>query len=104
MWGNFPEPVILADKSKEIIAVNKICREWGLTEGMNCANIDPPERHKNCLANQALATQQPAYIKSKTPDGKEFLMYWLPLDGLPDYFVHVVISPAAESHGYLRKT
>ena len=91
MWGNFPAPTILAHRSKEIIAVNKACLDMGVTAGLNCAKIDPPERNKHCLANQALDTQQPAYSQSKNIDGQEVIVYWLPIDGAPDYFVHPAI-------------
>lgn len=87
MWGNFPEPVTLVRKSREVVSVNAACRLIGRVEGMNCATQGAPEAHKGCLANQALATQQPAFKKIKFGD-KEIISYWLPVDGYPDLFVH----------------
>ncbi len=87
MWGNFPEPVTLVHKSREIIAVNKVCKDIGRTEGMNCAKLGEPENHKGCLANQALATQQPAFKKLKFGE-REIISYWLPVDGYPEIFIH----------------
>jgi len=33
MWDNFPEPVTITQRSREIIAVNKKAAELGLTMG-----------------------------------------------------------------------
>ncbi len=87
MWGNFPEPATLVHKSREIIAVNTACKKIGREKGINCATIGGAEAHKGCLANKALATQQPAYVKGKFGE-KEIISYWLPITGYPEYFVH----------------
>lgn len=87
MWGNFPEPATLVHKSREVIAVNSACASIGRVKGMNCATHGAPEAHKGCLANQALASQQPLFKKGKNGE-KEFIAYWLPVDGYPDLFVH----------------
>jgi hypothetical protein len=87
MWGNFPEPVTLVHKSREVIAVNAACQSIGRVKGMNCATQGAPEAHRGCLANQALATQQPAFKKVKFGE-REIISYWLPVDGYPELFVH----------------
>ncbi|MDR1702786.1 MAG: hypothetical protein LBR56_08410 [Sporomusaceae bacterium] len=92
MWGNFPEPVILAHKTREIMAVNKACAKIGRAAGMNCAKIGSPEDHQGCRGNEALATGQAAVAKANV-GGKEMLAYWLPLDGYPEYFVHFAVVP-----------
>jgi len=87
MWGSFPEPATLVHKSREIIAVNVACQNIGRVKGMNCATHGAPEAHRGCLANQALATQQPAFKKVKFGE-KEIISYWLPVEGYPELFVH----------------
>jgi hypothetical protein len=87
MWGNFPEPVTLVHRSREVIAVNAACEGIGRVKGMNCAKHGAPEAHRGCLGNQALQTQQPAFVKKKAGE-KDIICYWLPIDGYPDYFVH----------------
>ena len=54
MWDNFPEPVIITQRSREIIAVNKKAAELGLTAGIKCSSIGRPEDHKGCLCNRAI--------------------------------------------------
>jgi hypothetical protein len=89
MWGNFPEPVALVHKSREVIAVNAASASIGRVKGMNCTKHGAPEAHRGCLANQALARQQPTFAKQKSSDGsKEIICYWLPIDGYPEYFIH----------------
>ncbi|HEY3424966.1 MAG TPA: hypothetical protein VGL27_09240 [Negativicutes bacterium] len=87
MWGNFPEPVTLVHKSREVIAVNAAGQSAGRVKGMNCAMQGAPEAHRGCLANQALATQQPTFKKVKFGE-KEIISYWLPINGYPELFVH----------------
>lgn len=87
MWGNFPEPVMLVHKSREILAVNKACSQAGGVVGIKCSSIGTPEQHKRCRANQALASQQATYVKSET-NGKVVIGYWIPVEGNPDIYVH----------------
>ena len=42
MWDNFPEPVTITQRSREIIAVNKKAAELGLTAGIKCSSIGKP--------------------------------------------------------------
>lgn len=65
MWGNFPEPVMLVHKTREILAVNEACSKAGGQVGIKCSSIGSPERHQRCRANQALASQQAAYSKTE---------------------------------------
>lgn len=87
MWGNFPEPVMLVHKTREILAVNDACRKAGGVTGIKCSSIGAPERHKGCLANKALASQQPVYSKNES-DGKTVIGYWIPVVEHPDIYVH----------------
>lgn len=87
MWGNFPEPVQLTYKNREIIALNAACEKIGRSKGMRCSSHGAPEAHSGCLANQALSTGKSVFKKTKY-GGKEMITYWLPVDGYPDIFIH----------------
>jgi hypothetical protein len=88
MWGNFPEPVALVHKSREVIAVNAICLSTGRMEaGMNCAKPGLSDSHKGCLANKALDARKAAFRKIKYGT-REIISFWVPVDGYPELFVH----------------
>ncbi len=89
MWGNFPEPVSLVHKSRNVVAVNKWHQKAGyLTPGMNCAKLGAPGSHKGCLGNKALASGEATYSYNEKPDGTGVTAFWIPLDGYPELFVH----------------
>jgi hypothetical protein len=87
MWGTYPAPAFLVHKSRTIIAVNEVCRAGGIEPGMNCAKLDAPDRHKGCLANQALKEQTALHKEIRGTDGI-FRVYWLPVYGYQDFYVH----------------
>jgi len=91
MWGNFPEPVMLVHKNRDILAVNKSCSNAGGVAGRKCSDNGSPEQHKGCLANQALATQQAKYTKHKAGE-REIIGYWIPVTGYSEIFVHFGIG------------
>ena len=62
MWDRFPEPVMITQMSREIIAVNKKAEELGLKTGIKCSSIVKPENHKGCLCNRAVDSGKPVYI------------------------------------------
>ncbi|WP_371373248.1 hypothetical protein [Sporomusa aerivorans] len=99
MWGNFPEPVMLVHKTREILAVNEACRLVGGTAGIKCSSIGSPERHKRCLANQALASQQASYSKGES-NGKTVIGYWIPVTGQPDIYVHLGVGTTIDYDQY----
>ena len=94
MWGKFPEAVMLIHKSREILAVNEEAKKLGRTPGMKCSQIGPPEGHRICQANKALAEQQAKYVKYIKADGsgKELIGVWLPLADGSDRYVHFSIG------------
>jgi hypothetical protein len=87
MWGTYPAPASLVHKSRTIIAVNEACRAGGREPGMNCAEWDTPERHRGCLADRALKEQTAQYKEVRGAAGT-FRVYWLPVPGHPDFYVH----------------
>ncbi len=91
MWGNFPDPALLIHKNREIIALNEAGRKMGRVAGTICSSYGGPEAHRHCLANQALATGRPAFVKRKN-GARDRISYWLPLEGQPDLFVHFIVG------------
>lgn len=87
MWGNFPEPVMLIHKNREIIAVNALCTSIGRTPGSRCIEQGALEAHAGCLANEALQQQKATYKKIVHGE-KNIISYWLPIEGFPEYFIH----------------
>ena len=59
MWGNFPEAVMITQKSREIVAVNKVAEKFGLKPGIKCSSIGKPENHKGCQCNKAVDSGEP---------------------------------------------
>lgn len=94
MWGTYPGPASLVHKSKMIIAVNQACLLSGRKPGMICATWDSPGKHQGCLANRALKEQVPLHKEVQTTDGI-FRVYWLPIPGYPDLYVHFTTEPIA---------
>ena len=88
MWSKYPEPAMLIHKSKELVAVNQACREFGREAGTICAKHGAPEHHQDCLASKSLSSGKAMFLKRKLPDNIEMTVYWLPLAGHPDYYVH----------------
>lgn len=87
MWGRYPAPASLVHKSKWIVAVNQSCRQGGREPGMICATWNRPEIHRGCLAARTLREQTPLSKLVRIGD-VGFKVYWLPIDGYPDFYVH----------------
>ena len=91
MWGNFPEPVILVHKNKDIVAVNFASVNAGHIPGFKCSKSIPNLSHKCCQADKAIKSGQAKYVKSHKNE-KEVIRFWLPLNDYPDYFIHFGIG------------
>jgi hypothetical protein len=110
MWDNFPEPVTLVHKSREVAAVNK-GNDHYREPGVICAGTGG-EPHTGCRADEALKSGKAAVSPSHSDiEDKERITYWIPLDGYPDYFIHfsirfrfendnktVTMSPMTDEH------
>ncbi|MDR1019678.1 MAG: hypothetical protein LBL73_02885 [Synergistaceae bacterium] len=95
MWDNFPEPVSLVHRSREVVAVNK---EHYMEPGVICARTGDPGSHAGCLANEALRSGKAVVVPNHSnAEDKERLTHWIPLDGCPDYFIHFSIRFRFES-------
>lgn len=90
MFDHFPEGVQLAHKSKRVVAVNPACQAMGRTIGMICATHGPAEAHKGCLAHKTIKNHAAAWVKGvqPSPGGQVPVVFWLPVDGYPDFFIH----------------
>ncbi len=87
MWGNFPEPVTITQRSREMIAVNKAAEKAGLKPGVKCSSIGKPEDHKGCLCNRAIDSGQAVSVAYEGPFGKTY-GYWIPVEGRPEWIIH----------------
>ena len=90
MFDHFPEGVQLAHKSKRVVAVNPACQFIGRTVGMICASHGPAEAHKGCLAHKTVKKHAASWKigPQANPGGQSPVVFWLPIDGYPDYFIH----------------
>ncbi len=93
MWDNFPHPVLLLKKSREIVAMNKCAQERGYLACGKCFERGgKTEIHAGCLANTALELGEPqrkvSYNKAtnRITDG-----YWLPVPDEKDLYLHFAV-------------
>lgn len=97
MWGTYPGPASLIHKSKKIIAVNRACLLGGRKPGMICSRWESPDNHRGCLANRVLE-ERIALHKEVRKDGLIYRVYWLPIPGYPDFYIHftterIILNP-----------
>jgi hypothetical protein len=87
LFDNFPEPVMITQKSRVMIAVNKKAAQFGLVPGNRCADLGKPEQHEGCRLSIAADTGKPVSISYDGPFGRAY-GYWVPVDGRPDWMLH----------------
>ncbi len=58
--------------------------------------------HKGCLANQALVTKQPVFVKAKFGEW-EIISYWLLIEGGLELFVHFGVGVTIDYDATLEK-
>ncbi|MGA7828798.1 MAG: hypothetical protein WCA04_14140 [Geobacteraceae bacterium] len=88
-WDNYPAPVILAYKDKTIIEANKAGQDYGFPVGTRCIDLGEKEHHAGCLANKALgggAGMRAVFYAEHL--GQVVDVYWIPLAGSSDLYVH----------------
>ena len=95
MWDNFPEPVMITQKNREMVALNKKAESMGLTVGIKCSSIGNPENHRGCLCNKAVDSGEPVYITYETPFGKSY-GYWIPIPDKPERIIHFGVGGTFE--------
>lgn len=95
MWDNFPEAVMITQKSREIVAVNKKAAEYGLQVGIKCSMVGKPENHKGCQCNAACDTGEPVCCTYEGNFGKAY-GYWIPIPEKPEWIIHFGVGHAFE--------
>ena len=95
MWDNFPEAVMITQKSREIVAVNKKAAEFGLKAGIKCSSIGAPENHKGCKCNAAVDTGEVQICTYEGAFGKAY-GYWIPIPEKPEWIIHFGVGYAFE--------
>lgn len=84
---HYPESAMLIHKSKTILAVNPVAEALGRMPGDLCTKLGSADMHDGCLSNMALSEQK-AMFKSRHFQGNSFTLFWLPVCGYPDCYVH----------------
>ena len=95
MWDNFPEAVMITQRSREIVAVNKKAAAFGLKAGIKCSSIGMPENHIGCQCNAACDTGETQCCTYNGAFGKAF-GYWIPIPEKPEWIIHFGIGHAFE--------
>jgi hypothetical protein len=95
MWDSFPHGVLLLNRSRDIIAVNKRAEERGVRTGIKCYQLtgNNNEIHQGCKANQALdeaAAQR--VVTNNEKSNKLIVTYWLPVSADKDLYLHFNID------------
>ena len=92
MWGKFPEPVMLVRRDRTVIANNDLCKAYGMVPGNKCNAVNP-EQHRGCKANIALDKNE-AICEESSFSGANLKTYWIPVNGVADYYIHFGIGIA----------
>lgn len=87
MWGKYPEPVQLINRSFRILAVNESCQLLGGKADVICCADNDCKPHPGCRAMLALKTNE-AQVVSWEFEGKPITGYWIPVAGETDYYIH----------------
>ena len=95
MWDNFPEAVMITQRSREIVALNKKAAEYGLQVGIKCSSVGKPENHKGCQCNKACDTGEPVICTYEGAFGKAY-GYWIPIPEKPEWIIHFGVGHAFE--------
>ena len=88
-WDNYPAAVILIDRNRKIIEINKAAEERGYPVGVQCISMGEKKHHAGCKLHIALAekaaVRDVAYLDFL---GQVVDTYWIPLAGAEDFYVH----------------
>ena len=107
MWGPFPEPVMLIQKDRTVLAVNDLARKIGIPPGIKCNTLNKDlgadGNCRKCKANVALRTGETVRTEELVGEIK-VLGYWMPLAEAPEVYVHFGIGTAAVMAGLAAAT
>lgn len=88
-WDNHPAAVILIDRNRTIIEINKVAEERGYPVGVQCMSMGEKKHHASCKLNTALLEKRSVrnveYIDFL---GQVVDTYWIPLAGDEDLYIH----------------
>ena len=90
MWGNYPTPVYLVNRARDLVAVNTAAEEMGAGKIEKCYHLNNSNRVcPNCQGNKCLKEQR-AYVTNEFNEKcQQFISgYWIPVADEPDLFVH----------------
>ena len=89
-WNIHPFPVLLIQKDRTILAVNKAGQDLGVPTGMKCFQLAKNDTIcPNCQANTALKEKKGIQVGSYTEARKQFTeTFWVPLDGVDGIYLH----------------
>lgn len=96
MWNEYPEPAMLINRGKRVMAINWACRQVGPHVGAFCHEIGGCQDINNrCLINHCLESRKAVHIKVGNGQ-KQWSIHWVPIDGCPDYCVHFFAGSGQE--------
>ena len=88
-WDNHPAAVILIDRNRTIIEINKVAEERGYPVGVPCISMGEKKHHASCKLNIAMrdksSVRNVEYIDFL---GQVVDTYWIPLAGEEDLYIH----------------
>lgn len=88
MWSSYPEPAMLINRGKRVMALDWACRHAQRDVGSYCHEIGGcKDMGNSCLLRRCLDTRQGVHTKVNTGK-KQWSIHWVPLEGYPDYCVH----------------
>ncbi len=97
MWSKYPEPAMLINRGKRVMAVNWASRFVEPNIGAYCHEIGGCQEMGNtCLMNKCIDDHQAAHIKINQ-GSKQWTIHWVPIEGFPDYCVHF-FAGSGEAH------
>ncbi len=96
MWGPFPEPVMLVNKDRTILARNELARTAGIPAGIKCFSLNAQAHGENCRqckANQAMREKR-TVCQEDDSSGARIIGYWMPLKENSEVYVHFGVGCA----------
>ncbi|HZZ83796.1 MAG TPA: hypothetical protein VFE30_04610 [Anaeromyxobacteraceae bacterium] len=98
MWDHFPDPVMLIQRDRTIVATNLAARGQGIADGTRCFRLNGVTDGScaGCLANQALRAGKSESVEGSY-QGKSIRGYWVPLNGRDDLYLHFYVPMSAKT-------
>lgn len=78
---------MLIKRSRDIIAVNPKCAEFGAKVGTKCSSYGGLEMHRGRRCNEAVDEAKCVAVTYEGPSGKAY-GYWVPVATKPEWIIH----------------